>query len=99
MVNEGKITVKVILLPLERLHPNAKAKAVSLVCDKKGFKELMNGYKSSNQCEIGKKKIHKNIKFLIKELKIRATPTFVFPDGEVKSGLINETYIMSKFSS
>jgi len=99
MVNEGKITVKVILLPLERLHPNAKAKAISLVCDKKGFKELMNGYKSSNQCEIGKKKINKNIKFLINELKIRATPTFVFPDGEVRSGLIDETYIMSKFSS
>jgi len=97
MVNEGKITVKVILLPLERLHPNAKAKAVSLVCDKKGFKELMNGYKSSNQCEIGKEKINKNINFLINNLKVRATPTFVFPDGEMKAGVINETYIMSKF--
>ena len=99
MVSEGKITVKVILLPLEGLHSDAKAKAISLICDKKGFKELIEGYKSSNQCEIGKKKIHKNIKFLIKELKIRATPTFVFPDGEVRSGLINETYIMSKFNS
>ncbi|MCD6489959.1 MAG: DsbC family protein [Thermodesulfobacterium sp.] len=97
MVNEGKITVKVILLPLERLHPNAKAKAISLVCDKKGFKELMNGYKSSNQCEIGKEKINKNINFLINNLKVRATPTFVFPDGEMKAGVINETYIMSKF--
>ena len=97
MVNEGKITVKVILLPLERLHPNAKAKAVSLVCDKKGFKELMNGYKSSNQCEIGKEKINKNINFLINNLKVRATPTYVFPDGEMKAGVINETYIMSKF--
>ena len=99
MVTEGKIMVKVILLPLEALHSDAKVKAISLLCDKKGFKELMNGYKSSNQCEIGKKKINENINFIINELKIRATPTFVFPDGEVRSGLINEAYIMSKFNS
>lgn len=97
LVKEGKITVKVILLPLEMLHPDAKAKAISLICDKKGFKELMEGYKSSNQCEIGKKKIDKNIDYLINDLKVRATPTFIFPDGEMKSGIINETYILSKF--
>ncbi len=99
LVKEGKLTVKVILLPLEVLHPDAKKKAISLVCDNKGFKALMKGYKSSNQCERGKEKIDKNIDYLINHLKVRATPTFIFPDGEVRPGIINENYIMNKFKS
>lgn len=98
LVKEGKLTVKVILLPLEVLHPDAKAKAISLVCDKKGFKELMEGYKSSNQCKIGKNKVENNINFLLNELKVTATPTFVFPDGEMKSGVLSEAYVISKFN-
>ncbi len=97
LVKEKKLTVKVILFPLEDLHPGAKKKAISLICDKKGFKELMKGYKSSNQCKAGKKKIDKNINFLFNELKINATPTFVFPDGEIKSGILDKNYIMSKY--
>ncbi len=97
LVKEGKITVKVILLPLEVLHKEAKDKSIAIVCDKKGFKELMEGYKSSNQCESGKKKIEDNINYLINELKVTGTPTFVFPDGEMITGLLNDTYIMSKF--
>ncbi len=99
LVKEGKLTVKVILLPLEVLHPDAKKKAISLVCDNKGFKALMKGYKSSNQCERGKRKINKNINYLINHLKVRATPTFIFPDGEIKAGVMSETYIMDKFRS
>ncbi|PMP97700.1 MAG: thiol:disulfide interchange protein [Thermodesulfobacterium geofontis] len=98
LVKEGKLTVKVILLPIEVLHPDAKAKAISLICDKKGFKELMKGYKSSNQCKIGKKKIEDNINFLINELKVTGTPTFVFPDGEMKTDVLSEAYIISKFN-
>ncbi len=97
LVKENKLTIKVILFPIEALHPDAKQKAISLICDKKGFKELMEGYKSSNQCEVGKKKVDQNINFLFNELKINATPTFIFPDGEVKTGVLNENYIMSKY--
>lgn len=98
LVSEGKITVKVILLPIEELHPGSTKKAVSLICDKKGFKEFMKGYESANQCETGRKKIKENINFLINEVKIKATPTFIFPDGEMKEGVLNETYIISKFN-
>lgn len=98
LVKEGKLTVKVILLPIEILHPDAKAKAISIVCNKKGFKELMEGYKSSDQCKTGKKKIEDNINFLLNELKISATPTFIFPDGEMKTGVLSENYVIGKFN-
>jgi len=97
LVNEGKLTVKVILLPIEALHPEAKPKAISLICDNKGFKELMEGYKSSSLCEEGKKKINQNISFLFNELKIRGTPTFIFPNGEIITGTLPESYILQKF--
>ena len=97
LVKEGKLTVKVILLPIEVLHPEAKSKAISLICDNKGFKELMEGYKSSNICEEGKNKVNQNISFLFNELKVRGTPTFIFPDGEMITNVLPESYILQKF--
>lgn len=97
LVKEGKISVKVILLPLEALHKEAKDKAISLICDKRGFEDLMKGYKSSNRCKAGVAKIEKNIDFLINQLGITGTPAFVFPDGEVKIGLLEAKYILDKF--
>lgn len=97
LVKEGRISVKVVLYPLEVLHPKAKGKAISLICDRKGFIELKKGYESKNQCSEGEKKVQDTISFLSNTLKIRATPTFVFPDGEVKVGLINHEFILNKF--
>jgi thiol:disulfide interchange protein DsbC len=97
LVKEGKLTVKVILLPIEALHPDAKSKAISLICDNKGFKELMEGYKNSSLCEKGKEKINQNISFLLNELKVRGTPTFIFPDGEMITNVLPESYILQKF--
>ncbi len=99
LVKEGKLRVKVILLPLERLHPQAKKKAISILCDKKGFEALRKGYSSKNQCQTGKEKVEKNIKFLLRDLRIHATPTFVFPDGEVKSGVLSKDYILKKLKN
>lgn len=96
LVKEGRISVKVVLYPLEALHPRAKNKAIALICDKKGFEELKKGYESKNQCAEGEKKVTETISFL-NSLKIRATPTFVFPDGEVKMGLLNSETILNKF--
>ncbi len=97
LVKEGKISVKVILYPLETLHPQAKKKAISLLCDKKGFEELKKGYQSKNLCSEGERKVSETINFLSNNLKIRATPTFVFPDGEIKTGLLNPETILNKF--
>ncbi|WP_022853812.1 DsbC family protein [Thermodesulfatator atlanticus] len=92
MIKKGKIRVNVIFMPLERLHPKAKEKAVAIICDKKGLKELREGY-TGTQCEEGKKKVEKTLKTL-PGLGIRATPTYIFPDGKVISGVLKEEQIL-----
>ncbi|MGC9108883.1 MAG: DsbC family protein [Caldimicrobium sp.] len=96
LIKSGKLTVKVILFPLEPLHPQAKAKAISIFCDKKGFEGLKAGYLSNNQCAEGKSLVEESINFMQK-IGVRGTPTFVFPDGEMKSGVLSPEYIFSKF--
>ncbi len=99
LVKEGKLKVKVILLPLEKLHPGSTKVSVSLICDKKGYSDLLAKYKSSNQCKLGKEKVNKNFNYILKDLKIYAVPTFVFPDGEIKSGVLSSDYILNKFEN
>lgn len=95
LVKSGKISVKVIFFPLEPLHPEAKAKSISIICDNKGFDGLKIGYLSKNQCEQGKSKVENSIN-LMQKLKVRGTPTFVFPDGEIKSGVLPAEVILDK---
>jgi thiol:disulfide interchange protein DsbC len=95
LVKQRKLAVKVIFFPLEQIHPEAKAKAISIICDKKGFEGLRQGYKSKNQCEAGRKLVEDSKKFL-STLGIKGTPTFVFPDGELRSGLIPKEVILQK---
>jgi len=93
LVKEGKIQVKVILMPLEAIHPEAKAKAISVICEKKGLEALISGYKGK-QCEEGKKKVEAAMKTLPK-LGIRATPTYIFSDGRVVSGVLEAERLLS----
>ncbi len=86
-IKEGKLTVKVILFPLERLHPKAKEKCVAIICDQKGWEELKVGYTSTNQCEEGKKKIAEAQKYLA-SLGIRGTPALILPDGRLIRGAL-----------
>lgn len=95
LVNSGKLTVKVILFPLEAIHPEARAKSVSIICDKKGYEGLRVGYKSKNLCEQGNKKVDETIK-LMQKIGVKGTPTFVFPDGEMKSGVMQAEAILAK---
>ena len=95
LVKQGKLAVKIILFPLEQIHPEAKAKSISIICDKKGFEGLRQGYKSQNQCEAGKKLVEDAQKF-VSTLRIKGTPTFIFPDGEMRSGLIPKEVILQK---
>ncbi len=87
LVREGKIKVKVILFPLEALHPQAKAKAIAIICDGKGLEALIEGYQG-RQCARGKEKVEQALALLPK-LGIRATPTYIFPDGRVISGVLD----------
>ncbi len=95
LVKQGKLAVKVILFPLEQIHPEAKAKSISIICDKKGFEGLKQGYKSGNQCEAGKKLVEDTQNY-VSTLRIKGTPTFIFPDGEMKSGLIPKEALLQK---
>ncbi len=96
LIKAGKLSVKIILFPLEPIHPEAKAKAISILCDNKGFEGLKAGYLSNNQCEKGKNLVENSTR-LMQKIGIRGTPTFIFPDGEVKSGVLSPDYILSKF--
>ncbi len=93
LAKKGEITVKVILMPLERLHPNAKKKAVGIICDKKGLKELISGYEGS-MCPEGQKKVSKAKKILL-ALGVRATPTYIFGDGKMIAGVLDANKILS----
>ena len=86
-IKEGKLTVKVILFPLERLHPKAKEKCVAIICDHKGWDELRAGYTSENQCEEGKKKVKEAQEYLF-SLGIRGTPGLILPDGRIIRGAL-----------
>ena len=88
LIKEGKIRVKVILFPLEALHPEAKAKAVSIICERKfDLESLIEGYQG-RECPEGRKKVEAALSLLPK-LGIRATPTYIFPDGRVISGVLS----------
>jgi thiol:disulfide interchange protein DsbC len=73
------------------LLPRSEAvgKAVSLICDKKGWEEYKRGYNSKNQCKAGKKKIESNLK-LGEEYGIEEAPTFIGMNGRVYAGVPTE---------
>ena len=88
MADKGELTVRFIFFPLPS-HKGAKEQCISILCDKKGLEGLEKGYKSENQCAEGVKKVEESLAFLQKK-GIASTPTFIFSDGIVNSGLMPE---------
>ncbi len=92
IAKKRKFKFKVILYPLEVIHPGATKVSVSLLCDGKGYEGLMEvirgEYKASNECQAGKKKIEENEKFIRDTLKVIGVPAFVFPTKDGKGRLI-----------
>ncbi|QJA05410.1 DsbC family protein [Thermosulfurimonas marina] len=87
LVQKKKIRVNVVFFPLDRLHPEAHRKAVALICEKKGFEDLVAGYSGNATCPEGENKVTQGQKFLL-SLGIRGTPTYIFPSGETHSGVL-----------
>jgi len=85
---KNNVQIRLIFFPLP-IHPEAFGKAVSVICDKKGFKEYSEGYVSQNQCEEGKKAVEANLE-LMDKLGIGGTPTFIGMNGKMHSGLPTE---------
>jgi thiol:disulfide interchange protein DsbC len=88
MTDKGELAVRFIFFPLPS-HKGAKEQCISILCDKKGLEGFEKGYKSENQCAEGIKKVDDSIAFLQKK-GISSTPTYIFSDGLVHSGVMPE---------
>ena len=86
MADSGKITVKFLLYPLS-FHKEAKKKTIAIICDNKGLPGLEAKYVSENQCEDGTLKVEKTTQ-LMNDIGVRGTPTYIFDDGRIHSGVI-----------
>jgi len=69
------------------MHKGAREQCVAVLCDKKGFDDLENGYKSDNQCADGAKLVDDTIA-LLSGKGITGTPTYLFADGKFQSGVL-----------
>jgi thiol:disulfide interchange protein DsbC len=69
------------------MHKGAREQCVAVVCDKKGFEDLDNGYTSDNQCADGARLVDETIA-LLSSKGITGTPTYLFPDGRFQSGVL-----------
>ena len=83
--DKNNVTVKVILLPLP-IHPEAKPKAIAMVCDGLGYDKIHANVDTKNQCEKGKKAIEDNLQFLT-SIGINGTPTVIGMNGKYIVGL------------
>jgi thiol:disulfide interchange protein DsbC len=86
MAEKGEIQIKVLMFPLA-MHKGAREQCVAVICDKKSFEELEEGYKSDNQCKEGAKKVDDTVA-LLSSKGITGTPTYIFPDGRFQSGVL-----------
>lgn len=80
------VEVRIIFFPLP-MHPNAKSKAIDIICSKdKKYEEIHSDFEPKNLCEEGKKKVEENIKYLSK-IGVSGTPTLIGMNGKVIPGL------------
>ena len=82
------------MVPLP-MHSGAREQCVAVVCDKKSFDDLENGYKSDNQCADGAKLVDETIA-LLSSKGITGTPTYLFSDGRFQSGVLEPDAIRQR---
>ncbi|MGB9667632.1 MAG: DsbC family protein [Thermosulfidibacteraceae bacterium] len=90
--NKNNVTLKILLYPIESLHPDAYAKSVAIVCENRSFVDYINRNFGNTSCDRGKRAIDSN-KELLGEIGIAGTPTFIGMNGKKITGLpsdINE---------
>lgn len=84
-----KVEVKVILYPLERIHPQAKEKSIKGICGKMTFDDYLKANYSGAVCEEGKRKIEQTVA-LMEKMSITGTPTFISQNGKRLIGFSKE---------
>jgi len=77
------------------MHKGAREQCVAVICDKKGFDDLENGYKSDNQCAEGAKLVDETVA-LLSGKGITGTPTYLFSDGRFQSGVLEPDAIRQR---
>jgi len=80
------------------MHAGAREQCVAVVCDKKSFDDLENGYKSDNQCADGAKLVDETIA-LLSSKGITGTPTYIFSDGRFQSGVLEPDALRQRLGS
>lgn len=86
---KNNVKLKVILYPIP-IYRKAYDRSISILCDKKGFKGVMDEYESKNICDQGREKIFKNMKYLAEKLRLIGLPYVIGKDGRVVSGVLKE---------
>jgi thiol:disulfide interchange protein DsbC len=84
-----KVEVKVILFPLEKIHPQAKDKSVRGICSGMNYNDYLNSKWDGKLCEEGSKKINDTIA-LMKKIAVNGTPTFISYNGKRFIGFSQE---------
>lgn len=97
LAQEDVITFRVLLSPLP-MHEGAREQSIAMLCDEKGIEALEEGYESRSSCEKGIEKVDGTLAFL-ESKGVRATPTFIFPDGSVHKGLLAREEILKRLES
>jgi len=87
---EKEIKVKIIIRP-EKINHQAYEIALSSLCDKKGFEDMLKGYNSKRSCEEGRKVLDENMKFIEERMNIpHKNPIVITSDGKLFSGKLTE---------
>lgn len=84
-----KIEVKVILFPLEQIHPQAKDKSIKGLCSNMNYNDYLNSKWDGKVCENGTKKINDTVE-LMKKLAVNGTPTFISYNGKRMVGFTQD---------
>lgn len=76
-----KVEVRVILFPLEQIHPQAKEKSIKGICSGITYNDYLNSKWEGKSCEEGVKKIKDSIE-LMQKIAVNATPSFISHNGK-----------------
>jgi len=83
LADKNGYKVYLLWFPLP-IHPNAKEKAISFVCEKRTYEDYLADAYGKSVCSEGVSKVEKTLEVL--NGLVNATPTFIFSDGRIVVG-------------
>ena len=83
LADKNGYKVYLLWFPLP-MHPKAKEKAISFVCEKRTYEDYLADAYGKSVCSDGTSKVEKTLEAL--SGLVNATPTFIFSDGRIVVG-------------